>query len=137
VTKYNRCDLPPVITERSEAALLRRPEPQAEELVAPRPFTEFTLSAAEGLRAAAGGRLRGAISGVAYELERSIASRRSFPFGCAQGCGSLAECAQNDSKGKLPPLQLKPLAERVTLILETERQTERRNRSSKLSKVKN
>jgi hypothetical protein len=32
---------------------MRRPEPQAKELVAPRPFTSF--------RAAAGGRLHGAI----------------------------------------------------------------------------
>jgi hypothetical protein len=40
-------------SERSEAALLRCPEPLAKELVAPRPFTEFTLSEAEGFRAAA------------------------------------------------------------------------------------
>jgi hypothetical protein len=83
-------------SERSEAALLRRPEPQAKELVAPRPFTSF--------RAAAGGRLRGAISGVARQGERAIASPRSFPFGFAQGCGLPADSAQDDSKGKLPPL---------------------------------
>jgi hypothetical protein len=37
----------------------------AKELVAPRPFTEFTLSEAEGFRAAAGGRLRGAMRPLA------------------------------------------------------------------------
>jgi hypothetical protein len=98
-------------SERSEAALLRCPEPQAKELVAPRPFSSF--------RAAAGGRLRGAISGVARMRERSIASQRSFPCGFAQGCGSAADFAQEDSKGKSPPLQLEPLAKRVTPIFET------------------
>jgi hypothetical protein len=42
-----------------------RPEPQVKELVTPRPFMEFTLSEAEGFRAAAGGRLRGAMRPLA------------------------------------------------------------------------
>jgi hypothetical protein len=41
--------------------------------VAPRPFTEFTLSEAEGFRAAAGGRLGGAIpASLASEKEPSL-----------------------------------------------------------------
>jgi hypothetical protein len=47
---FNSCEPFSVIPNEAEAALLRRPEPQAKELVAPRPFTSF--------RAAADGRLR-------------------------------------------------------------------------------
>ena len=88
----------------------------AKELVAPRPFSSFEDS---GLRAAAGGRLRGAISDVARQGERSIASRRSFPFGFAQGFGSPADSAQDDSnKRQDSASQLEPLLVRVTPIYE-------------------